>query len=94
MKALDLFRLDNKVAIVTGGGRGLGQQMAIGLAEAGAEVVICSRKLNNCQEVANKIMENGGRALALSCDVSKENEVKNLFIFVYTLLIYAGNFIR
>lgn len=75
MKALDLFNLDGQVAIVTGGGRGLGEQFAWGLAEAGAEVVLCSRKINNCQEVADKIKEAGGRATAFSCDVSQENEV-------------------
>ena len=42
--ALELFRLDGKTAIVTGGGRGLGQYMAESLSDAGANVVVCSRK--------------------------------------------------
>ncbi|HEX8259085.1 MAG TPA: SDR family NAD(P)-dependent oxidoreductase, partial [Rubrobacteraceae bacterium] len=42
--ALDLFRLDGKTAVVTGGGRGLGQYMAEALSDAGARVVLCSRK--------------------------------------------------
>jgi NAD(P)-dependent dehydrogenase (short-subunit alcohol dehydrogenase family) len=72
MSVLELFRLDGRVAIVTGGGRGLGEHMARGLAEAGAAVVLCSRKREACEEVAAEIAGAGGRALALACDVSEE----------------------
>jgi len=74
----DLFRLDGKTAIVTGGGRGLGEYMAEGLAEAGANVVLCSRKVEACQEVADEIRELGVGALAMRCDVTDEDEVEEV----------------
>jgi len=48
MKIKDLFSLEGRTAIVTGGGRGLGEQMASGLAEVGSNIVVCSRKLERC----------------------------------------------
>jgi gluconate 5-dehydrogenase len=68
--ALDLFRLDGKSAIVTGGGRGLGQYMAEALSDAGANVVLCSRKKEALDEVKEGIEARGCRALALRCDVT------------------------
>ena len=55
MNTLDLFRLDGKTAIITGGGRGLGQYFAEALSDAGANVVLCSRKLAACEEVQRGI---------------------------------------
>ena len=55
MNALDLFRLDGRTAIVTGGGRGLGRYMAEALSDAGAGVVLCSRKIEPLEEVQNEI---------------------------------------
>ncbi|MGH3146522.1 MAG: SDR family oxidoreductase [Rubrobacter sp.] len=78
MDALDLFRLDGKTAIVTGGGRGLGRYMAEALADAGASVVLCSRKLEPLEEVKREIEAGGGRALALECDVTDEESVKGV----------------
>ncbi|MBM4306068.1 MAG: glucose 1-dehydrogenase [Deltaproteobacteria bacterium] len=75
MKTMDLFDLKGKTAIVTGGGIGLGQQMALGLAEAGADIVICSRKLEKCQEMARQIESLGRKALALRCDLNREEEI-------------------
>jgi NAD(P)-dependent dehydrogenase (short-subunit alcohol dehydrogenase family) len=75
MTVLDLFRLDGRTAIVTGAGRGLGEYMAEALAEAGASVVLCSRKLEACQGVADRIVQRGGRALALACDVGNADDV-------------------
>jgi NAD(P)-dependent dehydrogenase (short-subunit alcohol dehydrogenase family) len=78
MSVIDLFRLDGKVAIVTGGSRGLGLWMAEGLAEAGADVVLCARKLEPCEEAAKAIAEIGVRSLAVGCDVTDPDAVKAL----------------
>ncbi|MFT8320073.1 MAG: SDR family oxidoreductase [Bacillus sp. (in: firmicutes)] len=71
----DFCKLTNKTAIITGGGRGLGQQMAIALGEAGANIVICSRNLDNCKETADLLKEKGIPAIALSCDISKQTDI-------------------
>jgi len=67
-----LFDLAGKVAIVTGGGSGIGRQMAQGLAEAGAELVLCARNLERVQEAAGELPT---RALALPVDVSDQESV-------------------
>jgi gluconate 5-dehydrogenase len=76
--ALDLFRLDGKTAIVTGGGRGLGQYMAEALSDAGANVVLCSRKKEALEEVKAEIEGRGGKALALRCDVTNPEDVEKV----------------
>jgi NAD(P)-dependent dehydrogenase (short-subunit alcohol dehydrogenase family) len=58
-----------KVVIVTGGSKGLGRAMALGFAEAGADVVVASRKLAPCEAVADEVRRMGRRALAVSCHV-------------------------
>ncbi|RAZ67799.1 SDR family oxidoreductase [Planococcus maitriensis] len=78
MPVMDLFDLTGKTAIVTGGGRGLGAQIAEGFAEAGANVVLCSRKVEACQEVAGKLEAKGVKTLALACDVTNPADVKNV----------------
>jgi NAD(P)-dependent dehydrogenase (short-subunit alcohol dehydrogenase family) len=67
-----LFDLSGKVAIVTGGGSGIGRQMAHGLADAGADLVLCARKVERCEEAAAEMPT---RALALPCDVSDPDSV-------------------
>lgn len=75
----EMFDLNERVAIVTGGSVGLGFQMASGLAEAGANVVLAARKLNRCEEAAEKIaLGKGIKALPIACDVSKEEDVETL----------------
>lgn len=78
MNVLDLFKLEGKTAIVTGGGRGLGAQIAEGFAEAGANVVVCSRKLEACQEISDQLKEKGVRSLAVACDVTNPADVKKV----------------
>jgi NAD(P)-dependent dehydrogenase (short-subunit alcohol dehydrogenase family) len=78
MHVKQLFDLTGKTAIVTGGGRGLGEQIAIGFAEAGANVVVCSRKVEACQEVSEKLKELGVKSLALKCDITNPDDVNYL----------------
>ncbi len=78
MHTRDLFDLSGRTAIVTGGGRGIGRHLSIGLAEAGARVVAVSRKLEACEAVAARIRDDGGDALALACDVASPEQVDRL----------------
>ena len=79
MRGIDLFRLDGRVAIVTGGTKGLGRSMAEGLASAGADVVLCSRNAREASSVAEEITRRfGRRTLGVGCDVSRESEVASL----------------
>jgi NAD(P)-dependent dehydrogenase (short-subunit alcohol dehydrogenase family) len=76
MKVNDLFSLQGKTAIVTGGGRGLGEQIADAYADAGANVVVCSRNLEACQQISDSLKTKGVRSLALKCDVSNPEEIQ------------------
>jgi NAD(P)-dependent dehydrogenase (short-subunit alcohol dehydrogenase family) len=74
---LDRFRLDGRVALVTGGSKGLGEAMALGLAEAGAKVVVTSRHADECEETAQRIIDaTGGDILALEGDVTDKAQVE------------------
>jgi NAD(P)-dependent dehydrogenase (short-subunit alcohol dehydrogenase family) len=64
-----LFDLSGRVAIVSGGSMGLGRQMADGLAEMGANLVLCARKKERCETAAEELRSRGVEALALACDV-------------------------
>lgn len=66
----DLFRIDDQVALVTGGGRGLGRAMAVGLAEAGSDVVVVARREADLKETVAAIEATGRRGLALPGDVT------------------------
>ncbi|MHB1956871.1 MAG: SDR family oxidoreductase [Sulfobacillus sp.] len=79
MHIQDLFTLKGKTAIVTGGGRGLGRYIALGLAEAGANVVVCSRKVASLERAADEIRGLGVEAMALPCDVTKPDDVDRVF---------------
>ncbi|PLR69224.1 SDR family oxidoreductase [Bacillus sp. UMB0893] len=78
MSLHELFSLKNKTAIVTGGGRGLGARMAMTLAEAGANIVVCSRDLKNCEQFSEKIKGKGVQSLALSCDVTNQQDIERV----------------
>ncbi len=80
----NLFDLSGRVAVVTGGSRGLGKAMVLGLARAGADVVIASRKLDACQAVAHEVAESTGRrAVAIACHVGKWDELDGFVDNVY-----------
>lgn len=77
MTVLDQFRLNGRVALVTGGNRGLGQQMALALAEAGAAVALTSRSLEAAQSVAAEIEATTGQSCrGYGCDVTAPEQVK------------------
>jgi gluconate 5-dehydrogenase len=76
MRVQELLDLRGKTAVVTGGGSGIGRQMATGLAELGANVVLCARKLERCEEAAEQLAALGVRALALRCDVRSPDDVQ------------------
>jgi NAD(P)-dependent dehydrogenase (short-subunit alcohol dehydrogenase family) len=78
MNARQLFDLSGKVAVVTGGSAGLGRQMAEGLAEMGAGLVLCARKIDRCQMAAQEIGLRGVRTLALPCDVKNPSSIQSV----------------
>lgn len=87
VNVLDLFRLDGRVALITGGSKGLGKSMALGLAQAGATTVLCARNAEACRAAAAEIAAQTGReCLALTADVSREEDVEGLFADVMTRL--------
>jgi NAD(P)-dependent dehydrogenase (short-subunit alcohol dehydrogenase family) len=73
-----LFDLTGKAAIVTGGGSGIGRQMAEALADLGADVVLCARKADRCEQAAAELSAHGVRAIGLRCDVTSPEEVQAL----------------
>ena len=72
------FRLDGKTAIITGGAGGLGRSMVMQYAEAGANVVVASRNVEACEEMAEKVRGEGSKALALSVDITSEEQVEEM----------------
>jgi NAD(P)-dependent dehydrogenase (short-subunit alcohol dehydrogenase family) len=77
--ATDLFDLSGKVAVVTGGGTGLGRGMAIGLAQAGALVIVVGRRQEVIDQAAAEIRAQGGKAEAVSLDVTRIKEIPGFF---------------
>ena len=69
MSIIEQFSLEGQVAVVTGAGRGIGEAIALGLAEAGADVVVAARRTEEIERVAEKVEKLGRRALAITCDV-------------------------
>ncbi|MEM9034065.1 MAG: glucose 1-dehydrogenase [Actinomycetota bacterium] len=79
MSAAERFDLSGRVAVVTGGSRGLGREMILAFAEAGADVVIASRKLDNCEALAAEVRERFGReALAVGSHVGEWDQMTEL----------------
>lgn len=75
---LNLFSLEGKAALVTGASRGLGQAMAIGLAEAGADVAIVSTRLDNLEDTESKIKALGRRVIKFACDSRDGEQIDNV----------------
>ncbi len=73
-----LFDLTGRVAIVTGGSIGLGRQMAEGLAEMGADLVLCARKQERCHQAAEELQQLGVKAIALGCDVKNPDSIQEM----------------
>ena len=78
MNILDLFRLDGEVAVVTGGGGGIGRGIAVGLAQAGANVVVAGRRPGPLEETAATIRGHGRKALAIPTDVTRPDHIERL----------------
>jgi NAD(P)-dependent dehydrogenase (short-subunit alcohol dehydrogenase family) len=76
MNVRQLFDLTGRVAIITGGSIGLGRQMAEGLAEMGANLVLCARKKERCEQAAAELQNMGIKTLALGCDVKNPTDVQ------------------
>jgi NAD(P)-dependent dehydrogenase (short-subunit alcohol dehydrogenase family) len=81
---MDLFDLSGKVALVTGGSRGLGREMVRAFARAGADIVITSRKMDACKALANEVAsETGQQALPYACHVGHWDQLDGLVAAAY-----------
>ena len=88
---MDSFRLDGKIALVTGAGRGIGRAVALALAAAGAELVLVSRSRSQLDEVAREIASAGGKARVVPCDVTDSAAVRDAFAGLARLNILVNN---
>lgn len=81
-KYLNMFNIQNRVAVVTGASDGIGRDIAIGLAEAGANIIVCGRRKQKLEEVKAEIESLGRRAEIFVFDVCKVNEIEKLKTFI------------
>ena len=78
MSLEEMFSLKGKVAVITGSTRGIGRATAQRMADAGAKIVISSRKADVCDKVAKEMRDAGHDTIAISCNVSRKEDVENL----------------
>ena len=78
---MDMFSLKDKVAIVTGAGRGIGRSIALGFAKAGAKVVVCARTEQELVSLKREIEENGGICEYVTCDVRDASQIQHVIDF-------------
>ena len=74
------MKLQNRVAIVTGGGKGIGKEICLGLSKQGAKIVIAELDIENSNKVIEKIKDSGSEAIVIKTDISNEDSVKNLIL--------------
>ena len=79
----NIFSLKGKTALVTGASRGLGQAIAVGLAQAGADVICCSSRIGGTDETAALIEQHGQKAYCLAADLSQPEAVRTLVTQAY-----------
>lgn len=79
MSKTHLFDLDGKIAFVSGASRGIGEAIAHLLAQQGAHVIVSSRKLDGCQQVAEAIIAAGGKATAVACHIGEMEQIQQVF---------------
>jgi len=75
---MSLFDLKSKVALITGSSKGIGEAIATRMAEQGASVVISSRSQEACDTVAASIIAQGGRAIAIACNINYKEQLQEL----------------
>ena len=85
-----MFSLKNKIAVVTGGGSGIGKAIAILFSQQGAAVHVIELNENNAAETVKQITDNGSRATAHSCDVSNQQKVKDVFASIGSINILVN----
>jgi len=78
----NLFDLSGKLALISGASRGIGEEIARTLADNGAHVIVSSRRLEDCQKVADSIIENGGKAEAVACNVGSMDDINAVFEYI------------
>jgi NAD(P)-dependent dehydrogenase (short-subunit alcohol dehydrogenase family) len=85
------FRLDAKVALITGAGRGLGAAIAEGYAHAGAEVILLGRTRSYLEDLSARISTGGGRSIVVECDVTNDQDLRDAIAALPSLDILVNN---
>ena len=79
---IEKLNLTGKTIVITGGGTGLGKEMSLSMADAGADIIIAARRIEPIEEVAKQIREIGSKSIAISTDATNTEAVKSLFDYV------------